>query len=403
MYYTYVNTHWYYLNFELQISLMLKKLVIIIFLFFIGALNSYDTLQSQNIFERYWNTLVKDTADVSRPQLLVYPVVAFSPETSWELGFSSLYVYYANNDIKNRLSEINAFTFLTLNDQYGLWFDHALYTDEDNWFFLGRARYQSFPLFYHGIGPGTPENYLARVDANQLVIKERVLKKVVKNVFVGLEFDYQRLSNTEFVLSEFSGDDFQRPLGSDGSSNLGIGLGLVHDDRHNVLNVRKGLFSELAFLSYNDAWGSDFNFTTIYSDTRYYRPMGKNNVFAAQLFGQFNSGEVPFNQMALLGGESIMRGYYYGRYRDNNQVASQVELRFLPLPLGFTQRIGFSVFGGAGTVFDEFDNFNTDNIVVSGGAGLRVLIFPKKDIWARVDYAVTSEGNGLYIFIGEAF
>ena len=381
---------------------MAKKVTIVLFLFFIGALNSYDTLQSQNIFERYWNTLVRDTADVSKPQLLVYPVVAFSPETSWELGFSSLYVYYANNDINNRLSEINAFTFLTLKDQYGLWFDHAIYSDKDKWFFLGRIRYQSFPLFYHGIGPDTPADYLARVEANQLVIKERVLKKVVKNVFVGLEFDYQRLTNTDFVLPEF-GDEFARPLGADGSSNLGIGIGLVHDDRHNVLNVRKGIFSELAFLSYNDAWGSNFNFSTIYSDTRYYRPMGKNNVFAAQLFGQFNSGDVPFNQLALLGGENIMRGYYFGRYRDNNQIASQVELRFLPLPLGFTNRLGFSVFGGAGTVFDKFDNFDTNGIVFSGGAGLRVLIFPKKDIWARLDYAVTREGNGLYIFIGEAF
>jgi len=381
---------------------MAKKVTIVLFLFFIGALNSYDTLQSQNIFERYWNTLVRDTADVSKPQLLVYPVVAFSPETSWELGFSSLYVYYANNDINNRLSEINAFTFLTLKDQYGLWFDHAIYSDKDKWFFLGRIRYQSFPLFYHGIGPDTPADYLARVEANQLVIKERVLKKVVKNVFVGLEFDYQRLTNTDFVLPEF-GDEFARPLGADGSSNLGIGIGLVHDDRHNVLNVRKGIFSELAFLSYNDAWGSNFNFSTIYSDTRYYRPMGKNNVFAAQLFGQFNSGDVPFNQLALLGGENIMRGYYFGRYRDNNQIASQVELRFLPLPLGFTNRLGFSVFGGAGTVFDKIDNFDTNDIVFSGGAGLRVLIFPKKDIWARLDYAVTREGNGLYIFIGEAF
>jgi len=162
---------------------MAKKVTIVLFLFFIGALNSYDTLQSQNIFERYWNTLVRDTADVSKPQLLVYPVVAFSPETSWELGFSSLYVYYANNDINNRLSEINAFTFLTLKDQYGLWFDHAIYSDKDKWFFLGRIRYQSFPLFYHGIGPDTPADYLARVEANQLVIKERVLKKVVKNVY----------------------------------------------------------------------------------------------------------------------------------------------------------------------------------------------------------------------------
>ena len=32
-----------------------------------------------------------------------YPTLAFSPETSWEIGVSSLYIYSANRDLKNRL------------------------------------------------------------------------------------------------------------------------------------------------------------------------------------------------------------------------------------------------------------------------------------------------------------
>lgn len=382
---------------------MIKQVTFVLLLFFVGSMTSYDALKAQNIFKQYWNTLIKDTDDVSKPQLLVYPTVAYTPETSWEFGFSSLYVYYANQDTTNRLSEINAFTFYTLENQYGLWFDHALYSNEDKYFLLGRIRLQSYPLFYHGIGADTPAEYTARVEADQIIIKERLLRKVVNDLFVGLEFDYQRLINTDFVLPDPSVDNFQRPLGADGSSNIGLGFGLVQDNRHNVLNVRKGLFSELAFLTYNEAWGSSFNFTTVYTDTRIYRPIGKNNVIAAQVFGQFNSGEVPFNQLALMGGESIMRGYYYGRYRDRNQIASQLELRFLPLPLGFTKRIGFTVFAGVATVFDEFSNISANNIVASGGAGLRFLLFPKKDIWTRLDFAVTGEGNGVYVFIGEAF
>jgi hemolysin activation/secretion protein len=156
-------------------------------------------------------------------------------------------------------------------------------------------------------------------------------------------------------------------------------------------------------LHYNQAWGSTFNFTSIISDTRLYRSIGKHNVFASQLLGQFNSGDVPFNQLALMGGESIMRGYYYGRYRDRNQIAAQVEYRFLPIPFNFTDRIGAAVFAGAGKVFPDMRNFNLDNVVVSGGAGLRFLLFPKKDIYTRLDVAFTAEGTGFYLFIGEAF
>ena len=374
----------------------------LIFVFFCALLFSAPNTQAQNFFQRYINSIVNDTTDISEPQFLVYPTIAYSPETSWEIGFSSMYVYYANRDTSNRLSEINGFTFFTLENQYGLWFEHALYSPEDKWFFLGKLRFQSFPLLYYGIGPDTPSDYLARVNANQIWIKERALRKVHNNLFVGLEMDFLRLSQVEFMQkNEQSTIDL--PLGSEGSTNLGLGMGLVFDNRHNVLNVRNGTFSEIAFLRYNPFWNSDFHFTSIISDTRIYRPVGKNNVFAAQLYGQFNQGSVPFNQLALLGGENLMRGYYTGRFRDKNQVATQVEMRFLPLPLGFTDRFGAAVFGGVGQVFPETRSFKMENFVWSAGSGLRFLLFPKKDIYTRFDFAFTQEGNGFYIFIGEAF
>jgi outer membrane protein assembly factor BamA len=356
---------------------------------------------AQNIFKNYINKLVNDTSDVSKPSFLIYPTIAYAPETNLEIGFNSLIVYYAKRDTTNRLSEINGFTFFTLNNQYGLWFDHAFYSHQDKWFFMGKIRLQSFPLLYHGIGLDTPKEYLAMVDANQIAIKERVLRKLRKNLFFGLEFDYQRLSQVNFKASEET-PSIDLPLGSRGGANLGLGLGLVYDNRHNVLNVRKGFFAEAAYLRYMPQVSS-FDFHTILSDVRFFHPIGKRNVFAWHLIGQFNGGEVPFNQLALLGGESIMRGYYTGRYRDKNQIATQVELRFLPLPLGFTKRIGAAVFGGTGTIFNQANQINVKNLVWSGGAGLRFLIFPKKDIYTRLDYSFTSEGGGIYLFIGEAF
>ncbi len=379
----------------------LKSLSIGAFVF-IGLFSS-NSLDAQGFIKRYFNNIVNNTKDISQPQLLVYPTLAFAPETSWEFGLSSLYVYYAKRDTTNRLSEINAFTFFTLENQYGFWFDHAIYSHKNRWFFLGRARIQSFPLFYHGIGIETPKKSIAKVETNQVLIKERILRRLMHDIYVGVEFDYQRLSNTEFVFSDVEQPNFDFPLGHEGSSNIGFGLGLIQDNRHNVLNVRKGIFSELAFIHYNPIWGSTYTFTSVLSDTRIYRPVYKNNVFAAQLLGQFNFGDVPFNQMALMGGESIMRGYYYGRYRDKHQIAAQVEYRFLPIPLHFTKRLGFALFVSTSTVFDQLNRVRAIDFVVSGGAGLRFLLFPKKDIWTRLDFALTKESTGFYLFIGESF
>lgn len=364
-------------------------------------LKRYGRIVSDSgVIGKYAHKLIDDTSDISKPQFLVYPTVAYSPETSWEFGFSSLYVYYAKRDTTNRLSEINGFAFYTLQNQYGASFDHALYSHTNRWFFLGRLKYQSFPLLYHGIGPETPAVHLARVDANQIQIRERVFHKIIPNFYGGLEFDYQRLGSVKFTSEN---ELLEKPTGSEGSANFGVGVGLIYDNRHNILNVRKGLSSELALLRYDKFWGSDYGFTSIISDSRIYRPTSHNNVIAAQLLGQFNVGQTPFNQLALMGGETIMRGYYLGRYRDNNLIAGQLEYRMLPLPLSFTRRWGAAVFAGSGAVFDRIPELSPRHFVWSAGAGLRFLLFPHKDIFTRLDVAFTREGPGFYIFIGEAF
>jgi hypothetical protein len=372
-----------------------KLLFILIFSFF--SVQAF----SQSFFKRYINGIVNDTLTISRPQFLIYPTVAYAPETSWEIGLSSLVVYYAKRDTNNRLSEISGFTFITLENQYGLWFDHAIYSHQSKWFFLGKIRLQSFPLKYHGIGIDSPKDYLALVDANQIMIKERVLRQLRPNLFLGIEADFQRMSMVEFKPSP-DAPSFPLPLGYEGSTNIGLGAGLVYDDRHNVLNVRKGNFAELAYLKYSPTISS-FGFDAVIMDTRFFRPIGKNGVFAWQAIGQFFSGDVPFNQLSLLGGDSMMRGYYLGRFRDKNQIATQLEYRILPLPLGFSKRIGAAAFGGTGTVFPDFSLASINKVVWSAGGGLRFLLFPKKDIYTRFDVAFTQEGSGFYLFIGEAF
>jgi hypothetical protein len=351
--------------------------------------------------QRYVNSLINDTADIREPQFMVYPTLAFTPETSWEFGFSSLFVYYANRDTSNRLSEISGFTFITRENQFGIFFDHALYTDDNKWFILGRIRLQSFPLEYYGIGMGTAPEYQALVEANQIVIKERLLRRLRKNLYFGAEVEYQRLSRVEFKPGP-EADALELPLGYEGSSDLALGLGLLYDNRHNVLNVRQGFFSEFAVVRYLPEF-STFAFTNVLSDTRIYRTVARNTVLAGQVLGQFNFGDVPFNQLALLGGESLMRGYYLGRFRDNHLTAAQLEIRFLPLPLGFSRRFGAAAFGGAGRVFNDFGRWDGSDLVWSAGGGIRFLLFPKKDIYTRFDVAFTNEGTGFYLYIGEAF
>ena len=167
---------------------------------------SAGALQAQKkpgMVGRVFNSVFNDTTSIEQPKFIVYPTIAYAPETKWEIGVSALYVYYANRDTLNRLSEVNAFSFVTLESQYGLWIDHALYSDKSKWFFLGRLRFQRFPLLYYGIGPTVTGEELAQIDAGSISIRERILRNIFGPLYIGLETDIQRLSGVDVeVLAE---------------------------------------------------------------------------------------------------------------------------------------------------------------------------------------------------------
>lgn len=387
---------------------MKERSPLFFFILFFISISSLAQKETKNKVFSYINRIIKDTVAEEKAQFMMYPTLGYEPETSLEIGFSPLYVYYAKEDINNRLSEISGFAFYTLNNQFGASFEHAVYSDKDEWFFLGELEFQRFPLQYYGIRSQqefVPLDYTSIVDGRQIKIKERVLRKIKDNFFIGLEADFRSLSKVEFEPGKGQEEvTIDLPFGSEGTTNLGLGLGLVYDERHNVLNVRDGFFTELSFIQFNPFWKSDVDYYNIVTDTRFYKSFNKRNVLAAQLLGEFNfGGSIPFNQLALMGGKNMMRGYFLGRYRDKKMLATQIEYRMLPIKLGFTERWGATVFSSLGSVFDEFDTIDNYEFKWAVGAGLRFLLFQKKDIYARFDYAITPDENGFYLTIGEAF
>jgi len=345
------------------------------------------------------NHLVNDTGSSAKPRFLFYPTLGFSPETRWEFGASALVVFHYHNDTTLRLSEISTFGFYTEMKQVGLWLDHAIYGKDNNILTLGKVRLQNYPLKYYGVGNTISKHPIAVVPATYYNIRERLVYRLHGNFFAGLELDYQHLSNPTFQWDEsVANNNIPIPRGGNGSRNLGVGLGLLWDSRHNILNVREGFLAEVAYLHYGNVFSESFPLNTLFVDGRYFHAVKKNQVLALQVLGQFSSGEVPFNQLSMMGGETMMRGMYLGKYRDKQYLAAQAEYRFLPF--GFSKRLGGAVFASIGSISSTFP---TENYKLAGGAGLRYLLFPKKDIFTRLDVGFEKHGYGIYFYIGEAF
>ena len=333
----------------------------------------------------------------AKPRFLAYPTLAYAPETKLEMGISSLYVFHSGRDTTARLSEINAFAFVTQEKQKGLWLDHALYGAGNAWLGMGKVRIMDYPLHYYGVGSEPPTEPVAIVSGQSISIRERWMKQVRKDHYFGLEFDYQSMSQVSFDLPSHI-IDFMPPLGASGSRNMGLGLGWVYDSRPNVLNARQGNLLELAFLHYGQGLGSQHPMNTFFVDARHFASLSANKVLALHGVGQFSAGSVPFNQMSVLGGESIMRGHYLGRLRSEQMMAVQAELR--ALPFSWSRRLGGAVFASLGSVSEQWPFVDWS---ASAGAGLRYLLFPEKDVYTRIDVGFHSAGYGLYFYIGEAF
>lgn len=240
---------------------------------------------------------------------------------------------------------------------------------------------------YYGIGNDVPKDNIALVNATQIRIKERVLRRVLDNFYIGLETDFRSLTNVTFedFDEDISEENFDYPFGADGSTNFGLGLGLVYDERHNVLNTRDAFFSEFAYLNYNPFWDSKVEYQLITTDNRFFKKINERDVFAAQVLGEFNfDGDVPFNQLSYMGGSNTMRGYFKGRFRDRNQIATQIEYRFLPLKLGFTDRIGATVFTSVGEVFDDWNEIEMKNLKMGRRRRSEIFTFSAKRYFPSV-------------------
>jgi len=154
-----------------------RLLAAVMLLFALPQAHAQEADGAGGMLKRYVNRVLGESEDASAPKFINYPTLAYTPETSWEIGVAGLYVYSANRDSTNRLSEIKTFTFYTLENQYGIWTYHALYSDQNKWFFYGQARYQSFPLYYYGIGRDSPAQVQSIIDGNSLIIRERIMRE----------------------------------------------------------------------------------------------------------------------------------------------------------------------------------------------------------------------------------
>jgi len=326
----------------------------------------------------------------------ILPIAFYTPETRIGVGALFYKVFSSSKcDSSSQKSILQTYLDVTQNKQYALENDWRLFAKQDKYMFTGRLDYTRFPEFFFGIGNNTMRSMkdLYSFDLIKLCTKNQ--KEIGENWFLGVSNELQYLFSVE--RNTHIRQEDERSIGLNGYFINGLGLILTLDKRNNVLNTTQGSFLEISGSSFHSILGNKFEFTKFTLDARKYYSIGKVS-FGGQLVMQFNNGQVPFRAMPGLGGASNLRGYYRGRFRDNNMTLTQIEMR---MPLFW--RIGLSTFAGMGQVAARVNEFNPNEFKYIAGTGLRYLLNKNENVNARLDIGFTKEGYGFYIVFAEAF
>ncbi len=332
-------------------------------------------------------------------QWVVAPVVAYAPETSWQFGVGGKVLFRSKRALASTRTSFVAFAVrYTLNNQLLASPDYTLFSYDERYIQRGEIAYIQFPRLYYGVGNDTPLENEELFSSTVFSIEHLVYRNVFDKLYAGLGFRYANTYGIETAKDGLL--ETSRVVGIGGNQSVGWDVGLMFDNRDNVLSTTSGVLAEFRQRFHRKFLGSDFDYSVGVLDARHYIKPFKNrrDIIASQLYGYFAFGDTPFTELAPLGGDMIMRGYYEGRYLDNLLLAAQTEYR-----VHLWKNLGAVGFVGIGDVAEEFRGFNLPDLKPSAGVGLRYALIPEENLNIRVDVAFGKATNNFYINISEAF
>ncbi|MGC4022957.1 MAG: BamA/TamA family outer membrane protein [Cyclobacteriaceae bacterium] len=308
----------------------------------------YDALAQVNIDEKI-NLDKKDsiTHRGKRRKLFAFPALIYSPETTLAFGGAGNYNFKLGHDSTTRTSYVQALGLYTLRKQVVIGSESVVFFHNEKYILKTKASFSYFPDRFWGLGNNSGNSF-ERYTVGQYYLFPQLLRKVYKNLFLGAAFEVQSVFKFNYgsgLPAHSSLFDRQRVPGRYGSLVSGLGLVALWDNRNNAFSPSKGFYISYYLNNFTPTFGSQFSFVVQSVDMRKYFPVGKNQVLAFQFVINTNSGDVPLRSMANIGSNTIMRGYYEGRFTDNNLIAAQVEHRF---PI--YNRFGMVAFAAAGRV-----------------------------------------------------
>lgn len=333
-----------------------------------------------------------------RGSLIIAPIPISSPAVGSGLVLALGYVFKFNKDDNiSPPSTIGLVGAFTNSGTRGGGIGAKLYLKENTYqttFILAKGRVN---FDFYGIGriPGREPISVAIKGAGSVFYGD-FLRNLRDNIFVGVRFQYRRLSTT--LDGPPTPGGFEIPAIDLKSTSAALGFRVQRDKRDSTFYPKKGTLLDVTGDFFDQVWGSRREYQTYKVQFNGYREVSPRSVLAYRAMMCTANGSVPFYDLCLFGTSNDLRGYTAGEFQNRRMFATQMEYR-MELP----RRLGLVAFGGIGGIAPRWNAFRADQLLPAAGIGLRFKLDKKNHINYRIDFAVGREGHTLSIGVGEAF
>ena len=337
------------------------------------------------------------TKTKKRVKVYGVPLLFYTPETRFGFGASGICLFnFKKDSLRSARSSVNLGFTYTQNRQVLFFLPYNLFLNNRSYHVYGEFAYNRYFYNFYGVGNDNPPDFYERYGIEFPRMRLTLLKRIAKGFYIGPRYAYDRYSlfdlDTNGLL--YRGNI----VGSGGGTISGAGLVTLIDTRDDIFYPSKGMWAELVLYRNDKIMGGTINYSRIAFDFSTYFKIRRHTILAFNAYTIYSNTNLPFFQMASMGGLKKMRGFYEGRYRDNNLLVFQAEYR-----RHLFWMLGFTLFADVGQVAHRYNSFNKRDWRYTYGAGLRLKLDNNQKINLRIDVAVGNKKLLPYFTIGEAF
>jgi len=337
-------------------------------------------------------------------ELAVLPAVFVQKETGFGAVVYTQMSFYTDSEPETDASRMGLSLTYTSNQQFIARMPTFLNFKNNNWVIEGASDFRIYPNRYYGVGNDSLWDYQSYSE-NVLSFDYEVRRRVYGPLYIGLlwdmraafKFSAQQSYDIEGEETDAEGVlDREDPTGNGPNFNHGMGIQAVYDKRDNFNYPRSGGYHRTSLTYYSPVLGGEHKYPFWVIDARQYIPVFGTHVLAFQFLSEVRWGDVPFSSMAELGGPWQMRGYFRGRYRDDNLALLQFEYRY---PI--YRRLSGVAFASLGEVYGKKNAFDWGLLRWTTGAGARFRF--GEHTYVRLDAAFNTKTRAIIFNGGQAF